>query len=71
MSIEFSKKYLGKGKNTKKRNRMILAFTLLIISFLCMCFLCFAFIYTENNKKAIASSASQSASSDVSLSTQE
>ena len=71
MSSEFSKKYLGKGKNTKKRNRMILAFTLLIISFLCMCFLCFAFIYTENNKKAIASSASQSASSDVSLSTQE
>ena len=71
MSSEFSKKYLSKGKNTKKRNRMILAFTLLIISFLCMCFLCFAFIYTENNKKAITSSATQPASSGVSLSTQE
>ena len=38
MSSEFSQKYLGKGKNTKKRNKMILTFTLLIISFLCMCF---------------------------------
>ena len=71
MSSEFSQKYLGKGKNTKKRNKMILTFTLLIISFLCMCFLCFAFIYTENNKKAITSSATQPASSGVTLSSQE
>ena len=36
-----------------------------------MCFLCFAFIYTENNKKAITSSATQPASSGVTLSSQE